>query len=299
VHKRYINALLATVLFLIFPTDARSNDAINIAVIADKAFDLDQSYLVSILEVELSQTEGIQVLERTRIDKILQEQQLSLAGLLDRNAIVKAGQLLRADAFILLSQESSSVEARPSRRQPVDDFNEDLLQPDNSPKGKLIRVRIMETAHGLRLSDRFEELDGKKPEETADRIIKEIIAIAGKLNLPAGQAIPIGIVDIHRVQLGERHKLLERAMPVLLSVRLSKEPKIIMLEREDLKVLLGEKLLTEGKNSDFWSLAVLIDGYLQPKDGSLEMTLQLRQAAGKEISTFKVCLAAESKKVSF
>ena len=287
-HIREFVVFLAAISFLVCPADAGSNKAINIAVVADRAFDLDQSHLVSILEVELSQTEGIQVLERTQIDKILQEQQLSLTGRLDRNAIVKAGQLLRADAFVLLSQESSSVEARPTRRQPVDEFGEDLPKQDNSPKGNLIRIRVAETAHGLRLSDKFEELDNSKLEQTAKRIVKEIIAVADKLNLPTGQAIPIGIVDIHRVQLGERYKLLERALPVLLSVRLSKEPKIIMLEREDLKVLLDEKLLTEGHDSEFWTSAVLIDGYLQPKDGGLEMTLQLRQSEGKEIVTVNV-----------
>jgi len=286
-QTRYL--FLLFVLLLNAPyTLAQSNATINIAVVVDKTSGLDKSPLISLLEVQLSQKQGIELLERSAIDEILREQQLSLAGLLDRDAIVEAGQLLRADAFILLSQESPGAETRPTRQQPVDEFDEDLSQPDNSTKGKLIRVRVVETAHGLRLLDRFEELDAEKLEEVTERIIKEIIAVAGKLNLPAGQAIPIGIVDIHRVQLGERHKLLERALPVLLSVRLSKEPKIIMLEREDLKILLDEKLLTEGRDSEFWGSAILIDGYLQPKDSSLEMTLQLRQASGQEIGALAV-----------
>ncbi len=262
------NIYLSLFLFFIFAACVQAQQApVKIAIVADKAAGLVKSPLVSLLEVQLSQKQGIELLERAAIDKILQEQQLSAAGLLERNNTIKIGKLLRADAFVILSLENQTKES-----------------------GDLIRVRVAETAHGLRLSDRFEELDKKKTKESAERIIKEIIAVAGKLNLPAGQAIPIGIVDIHRVQLGERHKLLERALPVLLSVRLSKEPKIIMLEREDLKVLLDEKLLTEGRDSEFWTSAVLIDGYLQPKDGSLEMTLQLRQAAGKEIATFAVAV---------
>ncbi|MBN2182429.1 MAG: hypothetical protein JW715_10995, partial [Sedimentisphaerales bacterium] len=263
---------------------------VSIAIVDDKAPGLDKSPLVSLLEVELSRNENIRLLERAAIDKILREQQFNFAGLLERDAIVEAGRLLRADAFVLLSQESAGVETKPSRSRAIDELDEDLLQVEDLPKGPLIRVRVAETAHGLRLLDKFEQLDEAKPEQIAQGIADDISAVADKVNLAGEQAIPIGIVDIHRVQLGERYKLLERALPVLLSVRLSKEPKIIMLEREDLKILLDEKLLTEGKDTEFWSSAVLIDGYLQPKDGSLEMTLQLRQAAGKEIATFAVAV---------
>jgi hypothetical protein len=54
-------------------TYAQSGDKISIALIADKASGVDKSALISLLEVELSQKEGIQLLERAAIDKIMQE----------------------------------------------------------------------------------------------------------------------------------------------------------------------------------------------------------------------------------
>ncbi|MBN1972604.1 MAG: hypothetical protein JW787_03125, partial [Sedimentisphaerales bacterium] len=112
--------------------------------------------------------------------------------------------------------------------------------------------------------------------------------LLNKINQPDEKLIPIGIVDIHRVQLGEQYKMLERTLPVMLSVRLGLEPQIIMLEREDLKVLLDEKLRTEGEDSKFWNSAILIDGYLQPNSGQLELHLNLKQTAGENIKSLTV-----------
>jgi len=250
-------------------TTAQSNTAVKVALIADKAFDLDKSPLVSLLEVKLSQKQGIQLLERAEIDKLLQEQQLSVAGLLQRHSAVKVGRLLRVDAFLLLSTEA------------------DKDQKQNG--SKLLRVRLVETAHGLRLLDSFEEPDGAKLEDTVKRITEKVIAAVPKIMLPPGEAIPVGIVDIHRVQLSERYQWLARALPAMLSARLSKELRIIMLEREDLKILHDETLLTEGEDTEFWSSGVLIDGYLRPSRAKdIEMQLSLRQASGKEITGFTV-----------
>jgi len=240
---------------------------VKIAVIADKAFDLHKLPLVSLLEVELSQKDGIQLLERAEIDRILQEQQLSVADFLQRNNALEVGRLLRADAFVLLSVENSRSE--------------------DESQSTLLRVRVVETAHGLRLLDSFEEPDGAKLEDTVKRITEKVTAIIPKMMLPPGKAIPVGIVDIHRVQLGERYQWLARALPAMLSVRLSKELRIIMLEREDLKILHDEKLLTEGEDTEFWSSAVLVEGYLRRRGvRDVEIKLSLRPASGEEMPIF-------------
>ena len=240
-----------------------------IAVIIDAAFDTNESPLVSLLEAEISQQLGIELLERTLIRRILAEQKLSLSGLLEKNNTLKVGHLLRVDAFLILEL--------------VKDNNGDEKQ------GKLLRVRVVETVHGIRLLDSFEQINGEKLEDLVRRIKDKVIDIIPKLKLPTNRAIPIGIVNIHCVQLGEKYKFLERVLPKMLSARLSKEPRIIMLEREDLKVLANEKLLAEGENSKFWSSAVLIEGYLQPKRiKDVEIRLSLRQAFGEEITNFTV-----------
>jgi hypothetical protein len=71
------NKLTYTCIFIILLFEsiasAQSIDKVSIALITDKASGVDKSALVSLLEVELSQKEGIQLLERAAIDKIMQE----------------------------------------------------------------------------------------------------------------------------------------------------------------------------------------------------------------------------------
>lgn len=243
------------------------NAATRVALVADKVLGLDKSPLVPLLEVELSKKKGIHLLERGEIDKILREQKISAANLVQRDKTVKAGQLLRVDAFVLLSAEG------------VDD--------KENKESKLLRVRLVETAHGLRLLDTFESFDGANQEDSAKRIADKVAAIVRKLTLPAEKVIPVGIVDIRRVELGERYQSLERILPKLLSIRLNQEPRIIMLEREDLKLLYDEKLLTQGKHAEFWRSGVLIDGHLRKKGANdLELELQLNSAASKDTIRF-------------
>jgi hypothetical protein len=248
---------------------AEERRPVSVALVVGRSFKFHESPLAALLEAKLSQRDDIHLLERTEIDRILQEQKLSLARLLERNTAVRVGRLVRADALLLLSIENG--------------------EGNKQSEKALLRVRLVETAHGLRLLDSFEQSDNAKLEETATRIAEKMVATACKLRLPVGQATPVGIVDIHRVQLGNRHRRLARALPKMLSVRLSKEPRIIMLEREDLKTLHDEKLFTEGEDTQFWNSAVLIDGYVQ-REGtkSVEMKLRLKRPAGQEVATFAV-----------
>jgi hypothetical protein len=287
-------------------SSAQQEKTLNIALIADKTGGLGQSPLISLLEVQLSKNGNIRLLERSQIDKILQEQQLSAAGLLDRNNTIKIGQLLGADALVIITLENEvkaittgGVRSSTPVSTEVGDLEESGSTTENQATGDLIRVRIAETAHGLRLLDRFEQLvtakavavaglDSSELNEISERIVNDVKKAADKLSFPTGQLIPVGIVDIHRVQLGERYTMLERTLPKLLSIRLGIEPKIIMLEREDLKILQDEKLRTQGEDSKFWASAVLIEGNLQPKNGGLEMQLTLARPDGKDTKIIAV-----------
>jgi hypothetical protein len=82
---------------------ASADSSVRMAILADKAYKLDNSPLISLLEVKLSEKESVQLLERAEIDEILKEQKLQLMfagqGGKDR---VAAGKLLKADLLILL-----------------------------------------------------------------------------------------------------------------------------------------------------------------------------------------------------
>ncbi|MBN2591048.1 MAG: hypothetical protein JXA96_14375 [Sedimentisphaerales bacterium] len=311
---RITNILLAiAILSLTTPIFAASGKPINLALIADKASGLDKSPLVSMLEVELSQREDIKLLERTAIDRILEEQQLSAAGLLDRNNTIKIGKLLRADALIILSAELPMPEQNSGNKNietgaippgtirnkagysspsPIPlELNSTTRKSTTNPRpntNDIIRIRVLEATHGLRVLDYFEQSDEKPSNNSIERIITKIDSVLNKINQPDEKLIPVGILDIHRVQLGEQYRMFERTLPKLLSARLSVEPQIIIMEREDLDILLDEKLMTEGEDTKFWSAAILIDGYVQSNNNQLELHLNLKQAAGENLKSIIV-----------
>ncbi|MEJ2648449.1 MAG: CsgG/HfaB family protein, partial [Sedimentisphaerales bacterium] len=228
----FISATMMLAFNFTRPVHADSADTATIAIIADKASNLDRSPLVSLLEAQLSQTQSVKLLERAAIDKVLEEQRLNAAGLLDRSTTIKIGKLLRADVFIILSRENhsnttsgpippgaipnkgggfASTLTTPSELNQTEEAPTENSQADDS--GDLIRVRLAETAHGLRLLDYFEQSNSANPQEAVAGIIRKVQSVLGKINQPGGKLIPVGIVDIHRVELGEKYKMLERTLP--------------------------------------------------------------------------------------
>ena len=218
--------------------------------------DKELSPLAALLTAQLSQ-EGVKLVERKQLDAVLQEQALSAAGLTDRATLVKVGALVRADAFVLLSIEKAEG-------------------------GALLRVRIAETAHGVRLLDAFESWDARKADDAVGALAGRLKGVVEKLKLPAGQVVAVGIIDVRRTLLGDEYQWLCRALRSALSARLSVEPRLVVLEREDLNLLMQEKALTSGEQAGFWRSAVLIDGLLSPAGAWQELKLTIQGAGGQE-----------------
>ena len=260
-RKRAIaNAIVVSLFFVTMAGGGMSGEppAPTVALIAGPGLDP----MSSLLEVRLSEGDRLRLVERRELDRVLQEHRLTAAGLVDRQAVAATGRLLRADAMVLISLE-------------------DGAQPLRQTQGRLVRVRVAETAHGLRLWEGYEALEATQAEAAAARIAQKVQDAMEKIARPDGDSVPVGIVDIHRVELDERYEMLARTLPKLLSARLGGEPRILVLEREDLGLLLKEKQLTEGEDSAFWDSGILIDGRLQRSDGRLEMALRWRRAGGE------------------
>ncbi len=236
------------------------------------------SPLSSLVQVELS-GKGLLLVERSRLEEILQEQELSAAGLLDRKALIKVGRLLRADGFLLVSFAKSSPDKATEAQQ----------------EEKLLRIRLVETAHGVRLLDWFAAWDPGEVEQLAGKIAEKATDGTMKLGLQAGQIRPVGIVDIHRVLLGEEYQWLCRTLRAMLSSRLSNDPGLVLLEREDLKLLYEEKSLTQGDEDEFWRSSVLIEGFIQRagKD-NIELKLQLKRPSGEQVEAVSLPVDANS-----
>ena len=238
---------------------AESNGSPALAVVET---DKELAPLAALLTAQLSQ-EGVRLVERKQLDAVLQEQALSAAGLTDRANLVKVGALVRADAFVLLSREEAEG-------------------------GDLIRLRVAETAHGVRLLDALEEWDPKEVEAAAALLSGQIKGAVAKLSLPPGKLTAVGIVSIHRVQLGPDKEWVARTLEIMLSARLSLQPGIVVLEREDLERLREENLLTRGEAGGLLHSVVLVDGSLQSADGGMALAVRARAAGGQALADLTV-----------
>jgi len=278
--------LLAVGAFCVGVPAAGAQGAAQTKSVAILAANPDLAPLSALVQAKLTQ-KGLSLVERGELDKVLQEQELSAGGLATPEALVKVGRLLRADGFLLLSlEEASPAKAAPPRTMPVPALAQENLpgqEAGSKPEG-LLRVRLTETAHAVRLLDWFAGWSPEKAEEVAEQVTAKVSEVAPKLKVPAGQVIPVGIVDVHRVQLGEEYQWACRAFATMLAARLSKEPRIVVLEREDLNRMLEEKLLTQGEEAAFWRSGVLIEGYMQRsgKEG-IDLRLQVKRASGQEL----------------
>ena len=215
--------------------------------------------LADLLTAQLSQ-EGVKLVERKQLDAVLQEQALSTAGLTDRANLVKVGRLVRADAFVLLSVEKGE-------------------------KASLLRVRIAETVHGIRLLDALEAWEPGKVEETGRLLREELQGAVSDLKVPSGKLTAVGLVGFHRVELGADKEWMVRVLQSMLAARLSRQLGVVVLEREDLERLREEKLLTEGEPGGLWGSVVLVDGYLdRAADGGMALAVKAQQAGGATVA---------------
>src|SRR5438105_4112758 len=67
--------------------------------------------LIDLAQAKLSADDGLELLERKAVSKILAEQKLSLSGLVDSNFAVKTGKLLNVNAFAIIEADPLGKEA--------------------------------------------------------------------------------------------------------------------------------------------------------------------------------------------
>ena len=82
-------------------------EPVRLAVIAEGA-SADCRNLADLLQAELSNRDGIEMVERAEIDRVLAEQALTASGLVDESQRIRLGEILRAKGLLFVGEESSS-----------------------------------------------------------------------------------------------------------------------------------------------------------------------------------------------
>ena len=173
--------------------------------------------LADLLTVKLSAVNGVTLVERAEIRKVLDELQLNASGLMNPDKAVQLGRLLAADAILFMER---NVESQPPT----------------------MRVRLIDTRSGVRLLDLLGPADDLVTDIKA--VVRELQQAPSKLAVPEDRRRYLGMLGIRNEEPSDYLSPVARGLAVLLEHDLGTTPETIVLEREQLSRLTAERDLT-------------------------------------------------------
>jgi len=191
-----------------------------------------------LLMAKLSTEAGVELLDRQEIDKVLKEQSLTP---LQSGDLVRLGQLLRADGFLLL--QSLSQAGKP-----------------------YVQVRLLATGPGVAVSQWVYPLPLTDPVQWSDLLGRQLVPYFSKLLVGPQHAVPLSILNLRSGISSRSSEEQERQLTFLLVHRLLRAPEIFVLERQRLERLSEEKQLAGSGGEAFWNGSYLLDGIIN-RDG--------------------------------
>ena len=251
--------LIATILLTAFRLYAAT--PVRVAII-DR---MGEAPLEALLVTALSKTEGIELVERTEINRILDERQLS--DFTGTEKFSKLGELLHADGLLVI--ESIPV----SGKEPV-------------ATARLVSVKSGACVLATLLPQKDGEIFKNEPEAWAELMARDVARLAGKLMVTRENAVPISVLNIRATLRSRENSALELSVTKLLEARLASVANVILLERRQLGGIQFERGLDATDVPPLSNSVIVVDGSFtaggQP-DGSVEATIRLRQKEGAPI----------------
>jgi Ca2+-binding EF-hand superfamily protein len=233
--KSYLFISIIAALALRAP--AQTNGPVRLAMISESG---DASAAVDVLTAELSSHANLQLLERNEIEKVYREQGLS-AGNKD---YLKLGQILGADGLLLMET-----------------VKEDTNQ--------FLNIRLVAVKPGVVLVAEQFSWPMTNLTEWSPAFARHLDLFLPKLTVPAKDALPISVVNLRSAIASAEALETERQLKLLALQRLSREPQIFVLEREQMQ-LLGEEKELKLDDSPFWNGSYLLEGVVDQNGHSQE-----------------------------
>ena len=203
---------------------------VRLAIVSESS---DTVTAADLLTVEFSKNNAVQLLERTEIEKVIREQQLSLNNL----DCLKLGRLLGADGLLLLQAVAEGTNF-------------------------FVNAQLVAVKPGVILTD--ERFVRSTPDTAAwaANIIGHLEPLLPKLGVLPQDALPISVVNFHAgVRTAEAAEL-ERQIFFLTLERLVREKRLFVLERKRMRALSEEKELSGAEAEPFWNGKYLLDGVI-------------------------------------
>lgn len=216
---------------------------------------------IDLTTVRLSAVQGVELLERASIDRVLTEQKLTLAGLADAGQAVTAGKLLSADILAVVE-----------------------IAPDG--KGAL-GVVVFDAKTGLRLWDSAISTGGA--DKQADGVSDGIKAALKKHAADRDGLRTVGFVAVRNADLPRPMDSFCDSLAQLVERRLVAADSVGVLERQRLEAITGERALpTQAAEKELLGALVHLDLEVRrgPQGEGLRATVLLTDARGKQLGKF-------------
>lgn len=213
---------------------------------------LDQ--IVAAAEAELGQRSDIQLLERQEIGRLLDEQKLSLSGLVDAESAIKVGRTLSSQVLV-------SVE-----------------QPEKSP---VISLVVFDASTGVRLWDQAVTSD--QDNEAAGTIVRGVAAALLKRQ-HADRLRTLCLMAVRNADLPRGMDGFCDAVGRLLERNLVRSPSVSLLERSRLEQVTRERVLADDPARKQLLASLTVVNLDIERDGEgLRATALLTDSAGKSL----------------
>src|SRR5262245_44823303 len=178
--------------------------------------------LIALAEAQLGNDEGLELLDRQDVLKVLGEHKLALSGLVDPEQAIKAGKLFNVDLFAIVEGEPQMADA-------------------DRKKKKVLGLSALDSRSGVRLWDATLQPEGI--EETAAQIVASVKGAAAKFRDQKKDLRTVGLLTVRNADLPRSQDPTIQAIGRLIERNLVRAPGVAVVERDRLRVVLQERNL--------------------------------------------------------
>jgi ankyrin repeat protein len=226
------------------------SEGVRLAVISDEA----SRDIGAVLQAEWSTRDRVEVYERDQIEGLIREHSLDRSGLLNGDGLAELSQITGANTLILIRE----------------------LNTDS--KDAVHEIRLIDARRGILLDMRLISGKSKGLEAFCRNHVVNSLQRLSKFNADKVDLLALAVVNV-RADYGSLSAIqLERQAHRLLEYELSKQPNVLVMQRQDLDKLRLENQLSGLSEMNFASSAGFVDARLvlnEEKDGIVAIHLRL------------------------
>lgn len=240
--KTFSRLRFLAVLVALFSAVSLASAQPHLAIVAE---DSPSESAAEVLTAQFSKNGQVILLERDQIQKVYHEQALSVGN----TDYMKLGQILGADGLLLLSVSQDGA-------------------------NQWLKTRLVAVKPGVVLAEVRSKWPINKLSDWAQGLDATIAPFLPKLSVLAKDAVPLSVVNLSSALRSTEAQELERQLTLLSIERLTREPRLFILERRRMELLAQEMEFRGLANSNFWNGSYLLDGTID-RDGYSPTTVTL------------------------